>query len=296
MADAHDAVLRQRRQLQRDAGGQRQRPLGPDQQVRVVRILGQKLVEVVAADPALDLGEDRLDIGAVLAGKGCQAFHDPACTRGQGGQRRLAQREALAVGQHPVDRQHIVHHLAKVQRARPGRVVPRHPPDGAARGRRGLDREEQPVLAKLVVQRGQDRAGADADRSGLRVIVGHAVEMPRHVKDQPVPDRLAVLRGAAAPRDDRHAMFARDLKGRGDVALVPGEGHGARHDLVDRGIRRIAPAREGVKAHFAFERLAKRGLEGLAARGRRGAGLGGCVHLPVPSSCGESRQVSEPSD
>src|SRR3546814_20339859 len=52
------------RELQRDALAERQRALGADQQVREVvgRTIRSQRIEVVAADPAQDLGEARADL------------------------------------------------------------------------------------------------------------------------------------------------------------------------------------------------------------------------------------------
>src|SRR3546814_8155937 len=52
------------RELQRDALAERQRALGADQQVREVvgRTIRSQGIEVVAADPAQDLGEARADL------------------------------------------------------------------------------------------------------------------------------------------------------------------------------------------------------------------------------------------
>lgn len=68
-----------------------------------------------------------------------------------------------------------------------------HIPDGAARHRRRLDPEAQAVLAKKIVQCFQNAAGPDAQFLRRGIIIRHAVEMPGHVQDQPIPDRLAVL-------------------------------------------------------------------------------------------------------
>src|SRR3546814_4490204 len=64
VADAERPVGQDGRELQRDALAERQRALGADQQVREVvgRTIRSQGIEVVAADPAQDLGEARADL------------------------------------------------------------------------------------------------------------------------------------------------------------------------------------------------------------------------------------------
>ena len=55
MTDAEHPVPRQRLQLQEQAAERAERPLGADQEFGHV-VAGRNAIEVVAADPALDLG------------------------------------------------------------------------------------------------------------------------------------------------------------------------------------------------------------------------------------------------
>ena len=75
MADAHDAMLRQGRELQRRLRRQRQRALRADQEMRQVRPRHDQLVEIIAADAPLHLGEDRLDLVAVPVGQRQHRLH-----------------------------------------------------------------------------------------------------------------------------------------------------------------------------------------------------------------------------
>ena len=61
MAGADRAPAEQRRELQLDLGGERERALGADQDMREIEIVaaGHQRVEIVAADPALHLREVR---------------------------------------------------------------------------------------------------------------------------------------------------------------------------------------------------------------------------------------------
>ena len=54
------------------------------------------------------------------------------------------------------------------------------------------------------------------------------------------------LRGAAAARQHRHALLPRDLNERGEVLLAAWDRDGARKNLIDRGIRGVAPARRRI--------------------------------------------------
>ena len=64
MAGAHRACAEQGRKLELDAGGERERALGADEKMRKIEIVaaGHQRVEIVAADPALELGETRFDL------------------------------------------------------------------------------------------------------------------------------------------------------------------------------------------------------------------------------------------
>lgn len=135
------------------------------------------------------------------------------------------QRERFAVVEHPVHGKDVVHRLSKAQRPGTGRVVSAHPTDGATRRRRRLDRKEQAVLAQKVVQRVQDGAGPDAHCPRRGIIIRHAVEMPGHVQDQAIPDRLAVLGRAPAPGDDRHVMRRGNRQRCLKIGLVLREDH-----------------------------------------------------------------------
>src|SRR3712207_9355980 len=61
VADPHDAVRRQPRQLQRHGGRGREGALGADEEVGEVRPRLDQGVEIVAADPALDRKSTRLN-------------------------------------------------------------------------------------------------------------------------------------------------------------------------------------------------------------------------------------------
>ncbi len=64
MAGADRAPAEQRRELQLDLGGEGERALGADQDMREVDVVaaGHQRIEIVAADPALHLRETRRDL------------------------------------------------------------------------------------------------------------------------------------------------------------------------------------------------------------------------------------------
>ena len=83
------------------------------------------------------------------------------------------------------------------------------------------------------------------------------VQMRGAVEHQRLADRLAGLRGAAAARQHRHALLARDGHGRLDIGDRAGPHDSDGLDLVDGGVGRIAPALERVEQHLAFDLPAK---------------------------------------
>jgi hypothetical protein len=63
---------------------------------------------------------------------------------------------------------------------------------------------------------------------------------------------LAALAGAAAARQHWHLQVARDVERCRNVPLALRHQHADRHDLVDRGVRRVAAARRRVEQRLAF--------------------------------------------
>ena len=106
----------------------------------------------------------------------------------------------------------------------PDELFPHIPPMVQRDAVEGSTGKNRPSLQK-VVQRVQDGAGPDAHCPRRGIIIRHAVEMPGHVQDQAIPDRLAVLGRAPAPGDDRHVM-RRSNRQRGlKIGLVLREDH-----------------------------------------------------------------------
>ena len=71
VAGADHATAEQRRKFQLDAGGERERAFGADENMREIELVAARhqRVEIVAANPPLDLGEARLDLVGFARGK-----------------------------------------------------------------------------------------------------------------------------------------------------------------------------------------------------------------------------------
>ncbi len=257
MARAHHAPAQHRRQLQLDACGKRERALRAEQDVReiVLRRVRREGIEIVAADAPLHLGKVHLDLVRLAQTDVEQRARERAQWRAcrqvretgiHGAEMRLG-----AVGQHRVDRAHVVAHRAVAQRAPAAGVVRRHAADCCARGGRDIDREPEAVGLELAVQviehdAGLDRAAllADVDFVDLRQIL-------RAVDDQRLVDGLTGLRGAATSRQHADPLRARKCKRALGFCDRARRDHAKWRHLVVRGVCRIAPAAEAVEHHVA---------------------------------------------
>ena len=255
MTGADRAAPEQRPQFELDAGRERERAFGADQEMRKVRRIGEQRIEVVAADPSLHFRESRLDLGRLAGAEREQIFREIAQSRRDVGEIRRDRAEMCgnAVGEHRVDREHVVAHGAVTQRAGAAGIVGRHAADRRARGGGNIDREPQPVGFQRAVEVVEHDAGLDRAAPPGDVELEHAVEVARAVDHQRLIDRLPALRGAAAAREHAHPLGAGDR----DRALGLGNRlrqHDAeRQHLVMRGVGRVAAAAEGVEEHAAAD-------------------------------------------
>ncbi|MDF9863399.1 hypothetical protein M2437_002381 [Methylorubrum pseudosasae] len=249
-----------------------ERPLRADEEVGEVRARFDQGIEIVAADPPLHLRVFFRNLVTVRVGECKHSPRQILRPRAAGhGARRVAgepEAEGGAVVEQRLDAEHVIAHLAVAQRAGAAGIVAGHAADGAAGRGRGLDREEPTVGFQPCVEALQHVAGLDSDRACFRVVGEHAVEVARAIDHEAGADRLAVLRGATAAQDHGDVVVGRDLQRRGDVGGTFGEDHARRHDLVDRGVGRVASAGEGVEASLALQHLRK-----LARQSGRVAGL-----------------------
>ncbi len=280
VADAEPAPAEQGPQLEVDRGGEGERALRADQQVRHVdRAVAVALaailpdtrrhqrVEVVAADAALHGGEARVHL-VRFAGADPQQVGEEGAARvvaGHVGEVRALPREAgrRAVGEHRVDGEDVVAHRPVAQRAPAAGVVAGHAADRGAAGGRHVDREPQAVLLQLAVEVVEHQPRLDPAGAGVHVEVQDPVEVLGAVDDETFVDGLAGLRGAAAARGDGDALGAGDADRRGGLRHAARRHRAGRHHLVGGGVGGVAPAREGVE-------------QDVAAAGRREATLERC--------------------
>ena len=212
-------------------------------------------VEIVAADPALHLGEARGDLARLARADGEQILD-------QRPQRRrhvveiaadAAEMAERAVRQQGVDRDHVVAHGAVTQTTAATAIIAGHA--AYRRPRRGgdIDREPQPVRLELTIEIVKHDPGLDRAALALDVEIQNAGQVFRAVHHQRLADGLPRLRGAAAARQHAHAVGA----GNADRALGLFDGlgrdHAQRHDLIMRGVGRIAPAGEAVEPYFTTQ-------------------------------------------
>ena len=118
MAGADRTLAEQRRKLQLDARGERERAFRAEQDVREIvlrRIRGER-IQIVAADAALNFGKARLDLVRLAQAdiKQIRCKRSQRRIRRQIGQasRHGAEMRSCAVGQHCIDRQNVVAHGA----------------------------------------------------------------------------------------------------------------------------------------------------------------------------------------
>ena len=121
-------------------------------------------VEVVAADPALDLGEARGDRVGLALGERAQVLDQLQIARAAGDAlqvtRHLGELDRLAVGHQRVDREQVVDHDAVAQRARAAGVVGGHAAERRPRAGRDVDREEQAVRLEKRFRRSSTTPGS----------------------------------------------------------------------------------------------------------------------------------------
>ena len=259
MAGADRAPAKQGRKLELDPGGERERALGADENVREIEVVaaGHQRVEIVAADPALHLGEIALD----RVGLARREREEIARQRNE---RRLPRQVGeiardrtetggRAVRQHGIDRKHVLARVAVAQRTRAAGIVAHHAADGGARGGGDVDRKPQPVRAQPAIELVEHDAGLDRAALAGDVERQHMIEIFRAVDDQRGIHGLAGLRGAGAARQHAHALLARERERMLGLFHRARRDHADRHDLIVRRVGGVAPARERIEVHLAQE-------------------------------------------
>ena len=175
---------------------------------------GQQRIEIVAADAALHLREARRDfVGFARA--------DREQIAGEREHRRMTAEIppdratpdpnfAPAIGEDRIDRNDVFARVAVAQRARAAGIVAGHAADGGARRGRDIDRKPQAVRFQRAVEIVEHDAGLDHAALVLDIELENSVEIFRAVDDERLVHRLPALRGAAAARQHRDALLARD--------------------------------------------------------------------------------------
>ncbi len=220
--------------------------LGTDQGAGHVEApLGQQPVQPVAGDLPAEppqLGADRGEMSVP------QVTQPGVELLVAGGARAHA--EQPSVGAQHVDALGDVGGGAPGHGVRTAGVVADHPADGAARVRRRVRADGQPVLGGAGSHGAEHRAGLDGRRTGVRVDLQHLVHVPGEVQHQAGADGVAGDGGAAAARGDPDPVGRGDRHGGGGLLGlgVPGFDDRGRHDPVDRRVGGVGGPGQGVGA------------------------------------------------
>ena len=216
---------------------------------------GQQRIHIVAADPALHFREARDDFVGLTGAKreqiAGQTEHRRIGPEFRQITRSRTQNFAPAIGEDRFHGDDVFARVAIAERARAAGIVGGHAADGGARRGRDVDREPQAMRFERAVEIVQHDAGLDRAALVFNVDVDDSIEIFRAVEHQRGIHRLPALRGAAAARQHRDALLARDLDRAGRIVDRARRHHALRHHLVMGGIGRIAPAREAVEPDLA---------------------------------------------
>ena len=253
MTGADDAAPEQRPELELDTGRKCERTLRADEEMREIRRLREERVEVITADPALHFGEARFDLVGLARAEREQVLHEITQRGWHVGKIRRDRPEMrrATVGQHGVDREHVIAHSPVAQGAPAARIIGRHAADGGARSGGDIHWKPQAMGLKRAIEVVEHNAGLDRAAPPGEVKLQNAVEVPRAVNHKRCVDRLPALRRAATAGEHAHSLGARD---RNDP-LCLGDGlwqHNAeRRHLIMRRVGRITAAAEGIEQHPA---------------------------------------------
>ena len=251
MADPQHAASNQRPQLQFDLCKIGQRPLAADQQMRQVDrdIRGHQRIDVIAAHAARQLGKAGIDQCGMVAPHRQQRIGQSRIRTAPGIQR--AELRDAAIGHDRFDGQHVAAHRAIAKRPPAAGIICRHPANGRARGGRDIDGEPQPVRFQRAVEIVKHDPRLHHNTAILDIQLQNTVEMHRVVEDEPGIHGLPGLRGAAAAPGYRNTLGPGRSQRDFDIIPAVRDRHTLRHDLVERCVRRVAPARKSVEQDVA---------------------------------------------
>ena len=253
--------LGQRDQADGRLGDRDERALRADHEAgEVERRVAGEAVEAVAAGLAPVAGVAGRDRLAVVA----QDRVDPAVERRLEraparparalGLRDRPEPGARAVGEHHLERVHVVDGLAVDDRLAPRGVVADHAADRRPVGRRGVRAEPEAVRASGAVEVLLHDPRPDAHAPGLGIEVRDRVHVAGGVEHDPAgADRLARQARPGAAADDGDLVAAGGDDRRGDVVGVAGEGHEQRLGRVHARVAGEQVAGVGVVADLAAQ-------------------------------------------
>ena len=263
---AQHFVSRQRCKLQRDLPAEGEGAFGAHQQMRKIGhairavglgILAIEHVDVVARDAPQDLGHllDNL-CGFAL----CDLLQ--ACDQrlqARVGRHGIECRETglITVGEHRVDADHVVHHVAVFDRARTAGIVAGHAAYRALGRGRHIDRKPQAMRLEPCVQMVEHEPRFNGHGARLRIERQHLMQPFTRVDNERLAHRLPALAGAGSASENGYGVMAGDIERDDQVVLVARHDHPDRRDLVDRRVRCIAAARGAIEHHIAAQLAAQ---------------------------------------
>ena len=222
-----------------------------------VGVVQDELVQVVAADAALNLGVGAVDLVLLLAGDAEDAPVDVTLEAGgadsgfQVGRTEFAEVGGGAVGEYDVQLLDVVQGLAVDDGVGAAGVVADAAADAGAVGRGGIGRVLQAVGAHLAGELVQDDAGLNASPLLFGVDLEDVVEVLAEVHDDGVVDGLAGQAGAAGAGQHGNALAGGELDDGLHVGSRAGNDNAHGLHLVDAGVGAVEQAGMRVKTDLA---------------------------------------------
>ena len=238
----------------------RQRPFGADQRARQVEaVLRQQLVEVVAGDAPWNLREAAREPVAMAVAQCRECVIE---FRRDGRLRRWPARSAsrcsvprrqprAVVEQHVERSSRLSTVLPLGGEWAPQELLPIIPPRRSGPWSRGRERRRSSWAAAAL--RWLAPRPAEPPPSAFRVDAPNRIQVLGEVEHQRVVAGLSGQRGAAAARQDRQLVVARQRHRGDDVALVARHHDAERHPAIVGSVGGIERAAARVEAHLAFD-------------------------------------------
>jgi hypothetical protein len=175
--------------------------------------------------------------------------------------RHAAEPYARAVREQGVQLEHVLDGQAVRDRVRATGVVADHSAERRAVGRRGIGAEEQTEIADRMVELVLHEPRLHARPPLVRVDLEDAVHVLREVEHERAVDRLPGERGAAAARQQRDVLAARNVERGDDVVGVTRRDDADRLHLIHGRVRRVEQQRGGIEPDGAADDAAQVALE-----------------------------------